>query len=106
VVVVAGQTKLLQVIRARRPASGFADFLNGGQEQANQNGNDRDYDQKFNQRKCPAEVRRHDASWKRAVSAGVIPLFRLAGTQRSSEDQLKSSENGRCVVALIRRLGN
>ena len=45
VVVVASQTKLLQIVRATHPVGGLANLLHGWQQQANQDRDDRDYDE-------------------------------------------------------------
>src|SRR5262249_16775977 len=49
VVVVGGQPKLFEVVGGGHAVSGFADLLDGGQEQANQDSNDGDDDEQFNQ---------------------------------------------------------
>src|SRR6185437_14641684 len=48
--VVQPKPELLQVVLALRPRRRLADFLHGRQEQADQNGDDRDYHQQFDQR--------------------------------------------------------
>jgi hypothetical protein len=50
VVVVTGQRYLLEVVGALHASSGGADLLNGGQEQAHDEGDDRDRHKKLDQR--------------------------------------------------------
>ena len=50
VVVVQGQPDLLQVVLALHPGGGLADLLDGGQQQADQDRDDRDHDQQLDQR--------------------------------------------------------
>jgi hypothetical protein len=46
---VQGKAVLLQVIGTLRPSRGFADFLDSGQEQANQDGDNRNHDEQLNE---------------------------------------------------------
>ena len=64
VVVVDGQADLLQVVRALGPGGGLPDLLDGGQEQADQDGDDGDHHQQLDQRERPADEWGHDASRK------------------------------------------
>ena len=59
VVVVQGEADLLQVVDALRPAGGLARRLDGGQEQGDQHGDDRDDHQQLDQ----GEGRTDDVSW-------------------------------------------
>ena len=49
VVVVCRQGDLLEVVQALGTVGGLADFLHRGEEQADQDGNDRNHHQQFNQ---------------------------------------------------------
>ena len=53
-VVVQGQADLLQVVDALGAAGGLARRLHGGQEQADQDGDDGDHHQQFDQRETGA----------------------------------------------------
>src|SRR5205823_2535287 len=53
VVVVAGEGELLEVVGALHACGGLADLLDGGQEQADQDGDDRYYHQQLDQRERP-----------------------------------------------------
>jgi hypothetical protein len=50
VVIVSGQTQLLQVVFALGTTSGFASLLDGRQQQRHKNRDDRDHHQQFDQR--------------------------------------------------------
>ena len=50
-VIVAGEAKLLQIVFALCSACGLTGLLNGWQQQRDENGNDRNHDQQFNERK-------------------------------------------------------
>ena len=50
VVVVRGQGDLVQVVRTADAVGGLADFLDGGQEQPDQDADDGDDDQQLDQR--------------------------------------------------------
>jgi hypothetical protein len=50
VVVVHGQAELLEVVAARHACCRLADFLDGRQEQANEDGDDGNHHQELNQR--------------------------------------------------------
>ena len=56
----AGEPDLLEVVLALRPGGRLADLLDGGQQQADQDGDDRDHHQQLDQRegaagrRCPA----------------------------------------------------
>src|SRR5204863_166739 len=50
VVVVSGQTELLEVVGALHAAGGFAHLLYRGQQQPDQNGDDRNHDKNLDQR--------------------------------------------------------
>ena len=54
VVGVQGDPDLLQVVLALRPGRGVPHLLDGGQEQPDQDGDDRDHDEKFDQREPAA----------------------------------------------------
>ncbi len=67
VVVVQGQANLLEIVDALRACSGLADFLNGRQEQADEDGNDGDDHQQLDQRKAdmrrpPRGIQEHGSS--------------------------------------------
>ena len=49
-VVVQGEADLLQVVLALHAGGGLADLLDGGQQQADQDGDDGDHDQQFDER--------------------------------------------------------
>ena len=51
-VVVAGQGDLLEVVGALHTSGGFADFLDGGQQEADEDGDDGDDHEQFDQRKA------------------------------------------------------
>src|SRR5262249_53153432 len=51
--VVGGQGDLLEVVLALHAGGGLADLLDGGQQQTNQDGDDRDHDEQFDQREPP-----------------------------------------------------
>jgi hypothetical protein len=51
--VVAGEQDLLEVVGAFHPVGGFPDLLHGGQEQADQDGDDGDDDEQLDERKPP-----------------------------------------------------
>jgi hypothetical protein len=51
---VASDAQLLEVIAALRACGGFADLLDGGQQQADQDRDDGDDHQEFDQREAPA----------------------------------------------------
>ena len=90
-VVVASQGDLLEVVRALQAGGGLADLLDGGQQQADQDGDDGDDHQQFDQsegatgtrtrhqgspeqpqgiwRKAPAPIMRHEKGyWGRALT--------------------------------------
>jgi hypothetical protein len=50
VVVVCGQAQLLQIVGALQAGGGLADLLDGGQEQADEDGDDGDHHQQLDQR--------------------------------------------------------
>src|SRR5581483_6252773 len=50
VVVVGGQADLLEIVRAAHSGGGLADLLDGGQQQADQDRDDRDHHQQLDQR--------------------------------------------------------
>ena len=52
VVVMQGQAELLEIIPALKSPRRLADFLNGGQEQADQDGDDRNNDHQLQQGEC------------------------------------------------------
>jgi len=52
---VDGQPDLLQVVLALRAGRGFADLLDSRQEQADENGDDRDHHQQLDQREPARE---------------------------------------------------
>ena len=54
VVVVDGDAHLVEIVAALRCARGLADFLDGGDEQADQDGDDRDHHQQLDQREGPS----------------------------------------------------
>jgi hypothetical protein len=56
VVIVQRQTELLEVVGAAHTVGGLADLLDGGQQQANEDGNDGDDDQKLDQRETLATI--------------------------------------------------
>jgi hypothetical protein len=47
---VRGQTKLFEIILALHPRRGLADLLDGGQQEADEDGDDCDDDEQFDQR--------------------------------------------------------
>jgi hypothetical protein len=61
VVIVHGQSKLLEIVAALHTTGGFACRLYGWEQQSNKNANDRNYDQQFNERKAtlPELIRFH-----------------------------------------------
>jgi hypothetical protein len=50
VIILGGQPHLLEVVHALRPRRRFADLLHGRQQEADQDGDDRDDDQKLDER--------------------------------------------------------
>src|SRR5262249_18861967 len=52
--VVDGQSELLEVVGAFEPVGGLAHLLDGGQEQANQHGNDGNHHQQLDEREAAA----------------------------------------------------
>jgi hypothetical protein len=52
VVVVTGQGELLEVVLGLRPQGRLAHFLHGGQEQADEHGDDGDHHQQLDQREA------------------------------------------------------
>ena len=60
-VVVGRETPLFDVVAATHPGGRFADLLDGGEQQADQNGDDRDHHQEFDQREPTpiTEARNH-----------------------------------------------
>ncbi len=62
VVIVQGQTDLLQVVDALRTAGGLTSRLHGGQEECDQHGDDGDDDKQLDQRECSTYSRLHDDS--------------------------------------------
>ena len=56
VVVVQGQADLLEVVGALDAGGGLADLLHGGQQQADQDGDDGDDDQQLDQREAGAAL--------------------------------------------------
>jgi hypothetical protein len=52
VVILQGDADLVQVVSALGAGGGLADFLHGGQQQANQDRNDRDHHQQLDQREA------------------------------------------------------
>jgi hypothetical protein len=50
---VHGQRPLVEVVLAAHAGGGFADFLDGGEQQADQDGDDGDDDEQFDQRERP-----------------------------------------------------
>ena len=52
------QAELLEIVAAPGPAGRFANFLHRGQQQADQDGNDRDHHQQFDQREAAFAGRR------------------------------------------------
>jgi len=55
---VDGQPELLQVVRAGGAGGGLADLLDGGEEQPDQDGDDRDHHQQLDQRESRTVARR------------------------------------------------
>src|SRR5207245_178868 len=53
-VAVDGEAELLKIIRALHAVGGLANLLHSRQEQADQDGDYRDYDEQFNQRERPS----------------------------------------------------
>src|SRR5262245_23836689 len=53
----SGQTELLEVVRTLDPVRGLAHLLHGGQQKADQNGDDADYHKQFEQRESAARSR-------------------------------------------------
>jgi hypothetical protein len=51
---VAGQADLLEVVRAGGAGGGVADFLHGGQQEADEHGDDGNHDEEFDQRERAA----------------------------------------------------
>jgi hypothetical protein len=68
-ILVQGQTQLLEVVRAPYPASGLAHPLNRGDQQPNQHGDDRDHNQEFEKRKRLPWP--HRPSLTRRISGGA-----------------------------------
>jgi hypothetical protein len=56
VAIVQGRANLLEVVRALHARCCLTDLLHGRQQQANQDGNDRDDDQQLDERKAATNV--------------------------------------------------
>src|SRR5262249_39622485 len=56
VMVVAGQADLLQVVHAGQPGHGDADLLDGGEQQADEDGNNGDDDEQLDQREAASAI--------------------------------------------------
>jgi len=63
VVVVNRQRHLLEVVGALHPRRCLADLLDGGEEQADEDGNDGDDDEQLDQRKCQSTAGRELTHW-------------------------------------------
>jgi len=59
VVILCGQTELLELVAALHAVGRLADLLNRGQKQADQDRNDRDYDQQLDQRETTPFTNKH-----------------------------------------------
>ena len=71
VVIVQGQPHLLEVVLALRPPGGLAGGLDGGEEQADQDGDDGDDHQQLDQREAAAsEAMAHG----RPLFPTVVPI--------------------------------
>src|SRR5207249_8044527 len=55
-VIVAGQGQLLEIVTTGHPGGRFANLLDRGQEQTNQNSNDGNYHQQLDERKRPTTL--------------------------------------------------
>jgi hypothetical protein len=64
------QTDLLQVAFALDLSGRFTGFLNGREQQGNEDGNDDQYDQQFNERKCTVCLFHLEAPWMAAFWSG------------------------------------
>jgi hypothetical protein len=60
VVLMEGEGELFEVVGALDASGGFADFLNGGQEQSNEDGGDADDHEEFKQCKARRSVKGSD----------------------------------------------
>src|SRR5262249_4642762 len=94
--VVKRQADLLQVVGARRPRGGFADLLDGGQQQADEHGDDGDDDQQLDQREALARRSdSHDTGLRIRVHRASLSL-RLYAIVYTQEVYL-------CYMKLLRR---
>ena len=83
-IAVHGDSQLLEVVLALSATSGFACLLNGRQQQGNQNGDNRNHDQQFDQRKTAVTIRsRHD---------GKLPKQDLRKTAQSRRERRKPQD--------------
>jgi hypothetical protein len=56
---VQGEVDLLEIVETAKASGGLADLLDGGQEQANENGNDGYHHQQLDQRETCATKQTH-----------------------------------------------
>src|SRR5689334_21721338 len=68
-----GKAKLFEVVQTRSPAGGFADLLDGGQQQADQDADDRDGDQQLDNGKASAVMPHGAPPSNKGMPAGVPP---------------------------------
>src|SRR5207248_2448252 len=100
---VQGDTDLLEVVLARRAGRRFAHLLDGGQEQADEHGDDGDHHQQLDQRETPPTVRMdadHDRTSTRTMRMTALPppVWRLRETahfQTRAGDQYSEARAGR-----------
>src|SRR5262249_21718870 len=82
VVAVQGKADLLQVVLTLHSGGGLADLLHGGQQQADEDGDDGDHHQQLDQREGTADVHRvipratawNVSSWQGRQVAGTVPV--------------------------------
>src|SRR5205823_10167539 len=83
--IVGGQPHLLQVVHATHPVGRFADFLNGRQEQADQDRDDGNYDQQLDECEArapsPCARRAHTAPFLSKSPSSILPRETLPGSR-------------------------
>ena len=66
-----GEAALLQVVRTGGSCRSFANLLNGWEEQANQDRDDRDHDEQLDERERLTSVGRESKHWNTLSQTGI-----------------------------------